>query len=321
MKTLFRLATALFTALSLTAPAAASADYPARTITLVVPYPAGGTIDRLARDFAEHLTARWGKPVVVENRGGGNGIVGVEYVRRMAPDGYTLLVGGGSTHTVGPATDPEMKYDPVADFSAIGYFGDTPLVLTAGPALSGIDFKGVIAKARATPNKTSYAAVGASTVLATRMLGKQAGIQLRHVNYKQFGPALIDIVRGDVDLGVSSLSIVLNNIQQKMVRPLAVTSKSRSKLLPDVPAIAETYPDFEVLIWFGLFGPAGMPAPLAEKLSAEVAAFQKSPGRAEKWAAEAFELRARPGSFAAYVKSDLEKWRAAAAAAGLRKDK
>lgn len=303
-------------------PAYAQTAWPTQNVTLVVPYPAGGTIDRLAREFGEHLAARTGKAVVVENRAGGNGIVGVEYARRAAPDGHTLLVGGGSTHTVGPATDPEIKYDAIADFTPVAYLGDTPMIITAGPSMDGTDFKQLIARAKGAPNKVSYGAVGHSTVLAMRMLGKQAGVQMRHVNYKQFGPTLIDLVRGDIDLGMSSLSIVLGNVQQKMVRPVAVTSKERSKLLPDVPAIAETYPDFEVLIWFGLFAPKGLPEAVRTRLHTEVTAYQESPGRAGKWAGEAFNLRTRTGAdFAAYLKADLERWRVLAEEAGLRKAK
>jgi tripartite-type tricarboxylate transporter receptor subunit TctC len=319
--TLIRTAAMLATALAM-GPAAAQGAWPSSTVTLVVPYPAGGTIDRLAREFGEHLAARTGKPVIVENRAGGNGIVGVEHVRRAAADGHTLLVGGGSTHTVGPATDPEIKYDPIADFTPLAYLGDTPMVITAGPKMDGSQFKQVLAKAKEAPNKVSYGSVGHSTVLAMRLLGKQAGVQMRHVNYKQFGPTLIDLVRGDIDLGMSSLSIVLGNIQQKMVRPIAVTSKERSKLLPDVPAIAETLPDYEVLIWFGLFGPANLPESVRTRLLTEVTAYQKAAGRPEKWASEAFNLRVRSGpEFAAYLKADHEKWRAIAEEAGLRKGK
>jgi tripartite-type tricarboxylate transporter receptor subunit TctC len=317
---LFCTAVALLAAGIAAPQASAQAAWPTQTVTLVVPYPPGGTIDRLAREFGEHLAARTGKPVVVENRAGGNGIVGVEYAKRAAPDGHTLLIGGGSTHTVGPATDPDIKYDPIADFTPVAYLGDTPMIITAGPSMDGTDFKQLIAKAKAAPNKVSYGSVGHSTVLAMRLLGKQASVQMRHVNYKQFGPTLIDLVRGDIDLGMSSLSIVLGNVQQKMVRPIAVTSKERSKLLPEVPAIAESYPDYEVLIWFGLFASAGLPEAVRTRLHTEVTAYQKVAGRADKWAGEAFNLRTRGGpEFAAYLKADHEKWRALAEEAGLRK--
>ncbi len=315
-------AAALLAAAVATGSAAAQGTWPTSTVTLVVPYPAGGTIDRLAREFGDHLAARTGKPVIVENRAGGNGIVGVEHVRRSAPDGHTLLVGGGSTHTVGPATDPEIKYDAIADFTPVAYLGDTPMIITAGPKLDSPGFKQVLAKAKEAPNKVSFGSVGHSTVLAMRLLGKQAGVQLRHVNYKQFGPTLIDLVRGDIDLGMSSLPIVIGNIQQKMVRPIAVTSKERSKLLPDVPAVSETLADYEVLIWFGLFGAANLTERVRSRLHAEVTAYQKASGRVEKWAAEAFNLRARTGpEFAAYLKSDHDKWRALAEEAGLCKVK
>lgn len=300
-------------------PVAAADAYPARAVTLVVPYPPGGTIDNLARDFADHLRSRWKTPVIVENRGGGNGVIGVEYVRRATPDGYTLLIGGGSTHSVGPATDPEMKYDPIGDFSAIAYFGETPMVLTAGPTLGTMDFKQMVARAKTKPDGLTYGSVGTSTMLVARMLDKATGSRLVQVNYKQFGQALIDITRGDVDMGISSMSIVLGNLQQKILRPLAVTSKQRSPLFPDVPAVAELYPGFEVSIWFGLFGPASMPESLKTELNKEVAAFQRASGRMEKWGVQAFNLRAQSvGEFASYVQSDYSKWRTLATEAGLR---
>jgi tripartite-type tricarboxylate transporter receptor subunit TctC len=302
--------------------AAAADEYPSRVVNVVVPYPPGGTIDRLGRDFAEHLRTRWGKPVIVVNRQGGDGIVGTEFVRRSPPDGYTLLIGGGTTHTVGPATDPEMKYDPIKDFTPIAYFGETPLVITAGPTLAGLSFTQMVAKAKAEPGKYTFGSVGASTVLVYRMLSKASGVDLRSVSYKQFGTTLLDIGRGDVDMGVSSLSIVLGNIQQKQLRPLAVTSRERSRLLPDVPAVAESYPGFEANIWFGLFAPAGIPDELRALLQKEVTAYQQTPGRAEKWAKEAFNFRARTGNeFAAYIKSDYEKWRALSAEAGLKRER
>lgn len=308
--------------LSVAQPSRAAEAYPARVITLVVPYPAGGTIDHLARDFAEHLRSRFGKGVVVENRGGGNGIIGSEYVRRAAPDGYTLLVGGGSTHSLGPATDPEMRYDPIRDFTALAYFGDTPLVLAAGPTLADTDFKGMIERARRKKDSVSYASVGTSTLLAANLIGKAAGVSLMQVNYKQFGPALLDVTRGDVDMAISSLSISLSNIQQKMLRPLAVTSRQRSPLLPDVPAISETYPGTEVLIWFGLFGPAALPEAIRSTLAQEATAFTKNAAREARWEKDGLSLRAQSGQeFSAFVQADYLKWKTLALEAGLRKDK
>ncbi|SDN41222.1 tripartite tricarboxylate transporter substrate binding protein [Ensifer sp. YR511] len=304
----------------LVATEAWAANYPERTITIVVPYPAGGTIDRLSREFGDHLAKTWGQAVIVENRAGGNGAVGVENVRGSSPDGYTLLVGGGSTHSIGPATDQELKYDPIKDFSTIAYLGDTPMVITAGPSVGDMDFKALVAKAKAAPKEIKYGSVGNSTVLAGELLNKSAGIELRHVNYKQFGPTLIDLTRGDIDLGISSLSIVLGNIQQKMVKPLAVTSKERSKLIPDVPAVAETYPGFEVLIWFGLFGPAGLPEDIRVTLHDEVSQFQKTAGRAEKWEAESFTFRDRSlADYGTFLKEDYTKWKTIAAEAGMAK--
>ncbi|MBD9596392.1 tripartite tricarboxylate transporter substrate binding protein [Ensifer sp. ENS05] len=297
-----------------------AADYPERTITIVVPYPAGGTIDRLSRELGDHLAKKWGQAVVVENRAGGNGAVGVENVRGSEPDGYTLLVGGGSTHSIGPATDKDLKYDPIKDFTTVAYLGDTPMVITAGPSVGDLDFKALVEKAKAAPKEIKYGSVGNSTVLAGELLNRSAGIELRHVNYKQFGPTLIDLTRGDIDLGISSLSIVLGNIQQKMVRPLAVTSKERSKLLPDVPAVAETYPDFEVLIWFGIFGPAGLPEEVRTKLHDEVSQFQKSAGRAEKWESEAFTFRDRSiADYDTFLSEDYTKWEKIAAESGMGK--
>lgn len=301
-------------------PALAAADYPDHPITLVVPYPAGGTIDRLGRDLAEHLSTRLGEAVIVENQAGGNGAVGAQDVRDAEPDGYTLLIGGGSTHSVGPATDPNLTYDPIGDFTPVAYLGDTPMVLTSGPNFEAETFAEMVALAKDSPDGLLYGSVGNSTVLAGELLSDAAGVEMRHANYKQFGPALIDLVRGDIPVAISSLSIVIGNIQQGMVRPLAVTSRERPATLPDVPAVAETYPGFEVLIWFGLFGPKDLPDEIADKLNAEVAAFGATEGQGQKWQEEAFTLRQRSRQdFAAYLAADLAKWNAIAAEAGLGK--
>lgn len=298
------------------APRPALAEYPERPVTLIVPYPPGGTIDRLSRELAEHLGQAWGQAVIVENHAGGNGAVGTQNVLKAAPDGYTLLVGGGSTHSVGPATDANLSYDPVGDFTPVAYLGDTPMVLTAGPAFAPPDFAAMIAAAK--EGGLLYGSVGNSTVLAGTLLAKAADVRLRHANYKQFGPLLIDLVRGDVPVAISSLSIVIGNIQQNMVRALAVTSPERSPLLPDVPAVAETYPGFEVLIWFGLFGPKDLPAGLADRLHDEVGRYVADKARAEKWAGESFTLRERGrDDFAAFLAADLDKWRKIAAEAGI----
>lgn len=299
---------------------AVAQSYPDRTITVVVPYPPAGTIDRLARQFADHLSKAWSQPVVVENRAGGNGVVGAEQVRNAAPDGYTLLVGGGSTHTVGPATDAEIKYDPIKDFTPVGYFGETPMVITAGNTVTSPDLPSLVAEAKANPNSISYGSVGNSTFLAATMLENASSAKFRRVNYKQFGPALIDITNGDVNLGVSSLSIVIGNIQQNQLRPIVVTSRERSPLLPNVPTVAETYPGFEVGIWFGLYGPAGMPEDIAKKLNDELATFQQIAGNKEKWAKEGFAFGAQSlADFAAFTAADLDKWTKLAAQVGLGK--
>lgn len=302
----------------LTLATPALAEFPERPITLVVPYPPGGTIDRLSRELADDLGQAWDVAVIVENHAGGNGAVGVEAVRSADADGYTMLVAGGSTHTVGPATDSNLKYDPIGDFTPIAYLGDTPMVITAGPNFEAADLPAMITLAGAEPGAVSYGSVGNSTVLAGTLVGQAAGVDLRHVNYKQFGPTLIDLVRGDINLAISSLPIVLGNIEQEMVRPLAVTSTERSPLLPDVPAVAEFYPGVEVLIWFGMFGPADLPEDVLAKYREQLGTFLGSEERATKWAAESFNFRQRdPADYAQFIADDLAKWQGVAREAGL----
>ena len=297
---------------------AEDATYPDRAITLIVPYPAGGTIDRIARELADVAATEWGQAVVVENQGGGNGLVGVERARNSNPDGYTILVAGGSTHSLGPAIDPNVKYDPINDFSTIAYLGDTPLVVTGGPSVEGRSMADIIDEAKDDARAFTYGSVGNTTVLATQLLASDTGAKLTHVNYQQFGQALIDIARGDVDLGVSSLSIAAAPISQGMLTPLAVTSPERVKLLPEVSSIAESVPDYEMLIWFGLFGQPELDEEVREKWFDLVQDWQADEARVEKWAKEGFTLRQRSAQeFADYLRADYEKWQKVAAETGL----
>jgi len=310
-------ARSIFLALCVAGSPVLAQDYPDRSITFVVPYPPGGTIDRLARELADHLAQDWDQAVIVENHAGGNAAVGVQNVLGAEPDGYTLLIGGGSTHSVGPATDENLTYDPIADFTPVAYLGDTPMVLTAGPSFDAADLPAIVALSSGGEDLT-YGSVGNSTVLAGELINRATGTKLRHVNYKQFGPVLIDLVRGDVDMAISSLSIVIGNIRQDMVRPIAVTSTERSPLLPDVPAMAETYPGFEVLIWFALFGPADLPEDIRTRLHDETDAFLNDPARKERWAQESFNLRPRSAEeFTTFIAADVAKWQQAAEEAGL----
>lgn len=263
-----RIAVALLAAL-LAVPALA--QYPSRPIRIVVPVPPGGAPDIVARIVGEKLTERLGQPVVVEGRPGANGVIAAEVVARAAPDGYTLLVGADSHITVNPHVYRSMPLDPLRDLTPVASLVANTFVLTVNPALPVKDFPGFIEYARAARPALAYASagVGSQHQLAMELLARRAGIELVHVPYKGAGPAVTAAVSGEVAAMFAGTSNA-PQIHAGKLRALATTGAHRSAAFPDLPAIAEFYPGYELSIWLGMFAPAGTPAAIVGKLRAEV---------------------------------------------------
>ncbi|KWT69920.1 MULTISPECIES: tripartite tricarboxylate transporter substrate binding protein [unclassified Variovorax] len=258
--------------------AAAQDTYPSRPITLIVPFPAGGVTDVVARELAHRLSASLGQPMVVENRAGAGGNIGTQVVARAAPDGYTLGVLTVSALSIGPHLSRKLPFDPSRDFTPITNLVTTPGAVIAGPTTPFNSFSEFVKYARGNPGKVTYASVGPGSIphLTAEILAKTVKVDMVHVPYKGAAPAMQDLIAGHVDLSFeTSLVTTMTYHASKRIKVLAITGPSRVSVLPDVPTVAESgHPGFAVQGWFGLLGPRGLPAAVVEKLNkAAVQAF------------------------------------------------
>ena len=299
-------------------------DFPTKPIRIVVPFAPGGNVDITARTIAQPLSELLGQPVVVENRPGGGGMVATAQVIKGAADGYTLVLGSSSTISVAPATTKNPPYDPARDLATVGPIQAVPLVLTASARTSITNYRDFVAQAQARPGRVSVASAGTGTSnhLALELMMKQSGLKLLHVPYKGSGPALIDVVGGQVETMIDQLTASVQHIKEGRVRALAVTTRKRSVLLPEVPTLAELgLADYDVSTVTGLFAPAGTPRPVLDKLGAALARVMAQAAVRERFAAlgvEIIEMDAK--AFDAYVKKDYENWRTVAREANLSLD-
>ncbi|WP_028604827.1 Bug family tripartite tricarboxylate transporter substrate binding protein [Ottowia thiooxydans] len=294
--------------------------YPSRPVTMVVPYPPGGTADILARTVGQKLSEKLGQPVVVENKAGAGTAIGTRYVAEAAPDGYTLLLGTVSSHAINPAMS-QVGYDPVRDFAAVASLGSIPFVLVARPDAPYQTLPDLIAAAKKQPGSISYASAGPGTSnhLAGEMLAGAAGIKLLHVPYRGSAPALGDVLAGHVPLMFDLQTTSAPYVRQGKLKALAVTGAQRSALLPNVPTAAESgLPGYEVSAWFALFAPAKVPRPVQKRLSDDLAAVLAAPDMVQKLRELGAEPDARsPAEFTSYVRSEAEKYEKVVKDAGL----
>ena len=251
---------------------AASAAYPDKPITLIVPWAPGGSTDILGRAIAEQLTRSMGQPVLVENRAGASGNIGSNLVAKARPDGYTLLIGSMSTHAMNPALMPAMPFKGADDFTPIALVANVVNTMVINAAVPARNLQEFIAYAKANPGKLAYASAGSGSTnhLSAEMFDKAAGIHMLHVPYKGGAPAVLDTVANQTQVLFSAGTQTLPHVKAGKLRLLAVTEAKRSALLPDVPTVAETLPGFEMSVWYAMFGPAGMPRELVVRLNAEI---------------------------------------------------
>jgi tripartite-type tricarboxylate transporter receptor subunit TctC len=314
---------ALVAAGLLLVPAAASAQaWPAKPVRVVNPFPAGGGLDIVTRALAATLGDQLGQQFVVENRTGAGGNIGSEVVAKSAPDGYTLLM--GSDHlTISKPLYPNLSYDPMRDLVPVSLLNMGPHVLVAHPSFEANSVKELIDMAKKAPGKHDFASAGNGTAqhLAGEMLKRMAGIDLVHIPYKGGAPAIQDLMGGQVKLGVIGMPPIVGHIQGGRLKALAVTSPRRSSVLPDVPTVAETVPGFQSVQWFGVLVPAGTPAPIVDRLSAEL---RKAVGHAQMKAIFAKigseVVGSTPGEFAKFMQEDLERWSKVIREAGVKVD-
>jgi tripartite-type tricarboxylate transporter receptor subunit TctC len=255
------------------AAGAASAQYPARPVRVIVPFAPGGATDIVTRLVAQRLSEGWGQTVLVDNRAGAGGNIGADLTAKATPDGYTLLMTSGSIVTANPLLFRKLSYSPDKDLVAVTNVASGPQVIAVNPSQGAKTLKEFIAAVKAKPRGLSYGSAGVATQthLAAENFLYTAGIDMVHVPYKGEGPAITDLVGGQIQMVTANLSAAIGFIQQGKLRGLAVTSKERVRQLPDVPAAAETLPGFENLGWFGFMAPTGTPKPVIDKIHRDTA--------------------------------------------------
>lgn len=297
--------------LALAGAASAQAAWPERPITMVVPFPPGGPTDLVARVLAKQLTDQLGQTVVVENKGGANGNIGMQYAAAAKPDGYTVLYNTSSI-ALSPNLYRSLAFDPVKDFAPVSSTAVIPLVLLVHPSVPAPDTRAFVQYAREHPGKLSYGSAGAGNVthLGALLLMRSLQIDAVHVPYRGSAPAMTDLVGGQVQLMTNTLNDSLGFIREGKLRALAVTSGTRSEQLPEVPTVAETVvPGFEMGAWQGVVVPAGTPAPIIDKLNAEIRRALQSPEMAKQLKAQGAQaLGSTPQEYATYIKSEIARW-------------
>ena len=298
--------------------------YPARTVRIVVAFAPGGGTDVIARYFAQKLGESLGQSFIVDNRPGAGSNIGTEQVAKSAPDGYTLLMAIASL-TINVSLYSKVPYDPVRDFTAIGTVAITPNGIAVHPSFPAKSMRELIALAKARPGEISYASPGSGTPvhLSMELFRSMAGIQLLHVPYNGSGPGTVAVLGGQVPVLGTTLPIALPHARAGKLRLLAVTSAERTQLAPDFPTVAEAskLPGYEASVWYGLLAPAGTPAAVVNKLSAEIERLLQQREVLERMATLGFDpYRRTPAAFAELIKSDLVKWGKVVRESGARAD-
>ncbi|TXL74434.1 tripartite tricarboxylate transporter substrate binding protein [Vineibacter terrae] len=306
------------------APAARAQSWPAKPIRLVVPYPAGGSTDVLARVIAERLTATLGQQVIVDNKPGASGNLGSDLVAKAPADGYTLVMGNNATHATNQSLFPNHPYDAAKDFAPIALVAGVTHVLVVHPDVPATDIRGFVAWAKAQGGKVNYASTGngSASHLTMELFKGLAKIDLTHVPYKGTAPAVQDLVSGQVSTSFQTMPSVIGQIRAGKLRPLATTGKARAPALPGVPTVAETlFPGFESDAWFALFAPAGMPADIVTRLNGDILKAMALPEVKDVAAKAGFEvITSSPAELGTFVRAEIEKWAKVVKASGATVD-
>lgn len=298
-------------ALVLASGLSAAQSWPSRPVKMVVPFPAGGPTDVLTRVLSEKLGQALGQPVVVENRAGAGGTIGSDLVAKSAPDGYTLLMATGSTHSVGPYLG-KVPYDPQKDFTPIVYVGFATNVLLVSPTLGVNNVRELIELAKKDPGKLNYSTSGIGSVahLTSEMFASMAGIKLTHVPYKGTQLSISDLASGQVAMLFDNLMTGKPHVDSKRLKGIAVSSRSRSSIMPDVPTVAESgLPGFDSWNYFGIFGPANLPPAITARVNTEMNRILSDAAIKERFYTLGFEITGgTPAEFAAVMQSESQRW-------------
>jgi tripartite-type tricarboxylate transporter receptor subunit TctC len=289
---------------------AAAQPYPARAIRLIVPYPPGGANDLLGRIVGDRLAAAWGQPVVIDNRPGANGLIGVALAKHSAPDGYTLLIGATGTHTVNPVLYRKLPYDPVKDFAPVTLVASAPIVLLVHPSLPAHSVAELVALSRARPGKLNYAAGASLFNLVMELLKHATGADLTYVPYRGSVQALTGLLEGEAQVGADVIQTPLPFMRDGRLRALAVTGTTRAFAAPALPTLTEAgVPGIEMTGWTGLFAPAGTPPEIVTALDEEIRRDLEDPAVIERLHQVGYEPRALgPAAFAALMRHEIEQY-------------
>ena len=298
-------------AVALCGSAALAQQYPAHAIRIIVPATPGGGVDIIARALAQRLTESWGQPVVVENRPGATGVIGLEAVARAVPDGYTVLACTNAMLTISPYLFPHTGYDPVRDLAPVTLVASSPFLLVVHPSLPAKSVKELIAFARSHPGQLNYSSSGngSATHMAGVLFDHMAGVKTVHVPYKGSSPAITDLLAGHIQMRFAALVPILPHVRAGRLRALAVSGPRRFGQMPDVPTVRETVPGYTSDIWYGVLVPGATPAPLIARLNAEIVRHLQSAEFRTRLAADGSEPIANsPSEFAAVIQADRQRW-------------
>lgn len=291
--------------------AAGAQSWPSRPVKMVVPFPAGGPTDVMTRALSDKLSQALGVPVVVDNKPGAGGAIGADFVAKSPPDGYTLVMATGSTHSVGPYLS-KLPYDPVKDFTPIIHVGSATNILLVSPKLGVKNVRELIELARKDPGKLNYATSGVGSVahLTSEMFASMAGIKLTHVPYKGTQLSIADIASGQVAMLFDSVMTAKPHVESGRLQGIAISSAGRSPLVPNIPTVAESgLPGFESTNYFGIWGPANLPRPIVDRVNAEMNRILGDPAIKERFHTLGFDIAGgTPAEFVSVIASESAKW-------------
>ena len=300
---------------------AQSQPYPNKPIKIISPFATGGIADTFSRVVGQGLSESLGQPVVVENKTGGGGNIGADFVAKAPADGYTLVMGNIGSHAVNPYLIKNMPYDPLKDFEPVAYVLDAEGLLVVNPAIPVKNVNELIAYVKARPGQVSYGSGGMGTTshLAGELFKSLAKVDMTHIPYKGNAPAITDLIGGQTQIMFATMPTVLPYVKADKLRALAVIGSSRASSLPDVPTVAETLPGFDVSNWIGIFAPAGTPKPIISKLNAEIIKIMQQPAVQKRLETEGAKFKPMtPEAFGAFQKNEALKWSKTIKDAGIK---
>jgi tripartite-type tricarboxylate transporter receptor subunit TctC len=318
-----KLRTVLFAALAGAAPAFAQPAYPTKPIRLINPFPPGGGASIIGRLIAQELTERLGQSVVFDNRGGAGGVIGMEIAARAAPDGYTITMSTASTITIHPLLS-KVPFDPIRDFAPVSHVSNVPLLLVVHPSVAAKSTREFIALLKAQPGKLNFASSGKGTIshLAGELFKNSAGVSMVHVPFRGGGPALVDVLGGQIQINFANILSSLPHVKGGRLRGLAVTSAQRSSAIAELPTVAESaLPDYEVVQWNGVLAPARVPAVIVARLNTEIERILALPEMKSRLATDGADpAGGSPEKFGAFIRADIAKWMKVIKAANVQVD-